>query len=268
MAAQELTIDPEFRDLLPALDTFEREFLRASLKRDGLREPIEVWANHDDTLIDGHNRYELCREEGIAIKTRAVRLEDRGAVIEYICCKQLARRNLSEEKKSYVRGKIYEQRKMRHGGDRKSDDEKSRGNSCPLISTADEVAAEQGVSARTVKNDAAFAAAVDALADVAPDAKASILGGGVKASRSAIVQAAKLPKQEREAAAKAILNGEQPAKAPPKEKPFDFAACAAALEGALDAHLARWPETKRPEFADVLRQYARELTRQRPVTRT
>ena len=56
-------------------------------------------------------------------------------------------------------------RKKEKGGDRKSDKAKSNSNSCHLKTTADIVAAETGVSARTVKNDAAFAAAADAKSD-------------------------------------------------------------------------------------------------------
>ena len=55
----DLTIDPEFKQLIPPLIQTERQQLEDNIKRDGCREPIALWGN---IIIDGHNRYEICRE--------------------------------------------------------------------------------------------------------------------------------------------------------------------------------------------------------------
>ena len=66
---------------------------------------------------------------------------------------------------------------------------------CPLP-TADKVAAESGVAARTVKNDAAFAAAVDVLVEAgAPKQRV------MEQPKAAVVKAAKLPDDQRVAVA-------------------------------------------------------------------
>jgi hypothetical protein len=69
-------------------------------------------------------------------------------------------------------GDLYLAEKQAHGaepGRRGNQHTVVRGNEshkpCPLPKTADKVAAESGVAARTVKNDAAFAKAVTALMD-------------------------------------------------------------------------------------------------------
>ena len=59
MATNEFTIDPEIRQLIPLLTTEERSGLEASLKADGCRDALVVWAEKH-ILLDGHNRFEIC----------------------------------------------------------------------------------------------------------------------------------------------------------------------------------------------------------------
>src|SRR5690606_6974325 len=71
-------------------------------------EPILVWANNGDTIVDGHNRYEICRELEAPFTFKALTFANRDEVIDWIIRRQLGRRNLTEEQKSYLRGKQYE----------------------------------------------------------------------------------------------------------------------------------------------------------------
>jgi hypothetical protein len=64
MVQTELAIDPEFRRLIPPLGAEERQGLEESLMREGCRDPLVVWRNGDRTLLDGHNRLEICRAHG------------------------------------------------------------------------------------------------------------------------------------------------------------------------------------------------------------
>jgi hypothetical protein len=63
---------------------------------------------------------------------------------------------------------------------------KTKGNSCPPLSTAEKVAKQTGVSPRTVKNDSKFAQAAEALGITA-----DIVAGKDKRTRKEIVAAAK-----------------------------------------------------------------------------
>jgi hypothetical protein len=62
-----------------------------------------------------------------------------------------------------LRGRLYLATKGEQGGDHKS--EESKGHSGTLIDAADVVAEQCGVSPRTVKRDAAFAVALDSVAE-------------------------------------------------------------------------------------------------------
>lgn len=67
----EFTIDPEFRDLLPRLSPDERERLVTEINANGCRDPLVVWKEWN-TLIDGHNRYEICTDLDLPFETRRV----------------------------------------------------------------------------------------------------------------------------------------------------------------------------------------------------
>jgi len=95
---------------------------------------------------------------------------------------QLGRRNLTEQEASYYRGKLYESRKLRQGGDRKS-----KAQNVLLINTAEEIGKEYGVAERTVKNDAEFSKSVDKIAnEIGEKAKEAILSGQASDKKSSV----------------------------------------------------------------------------------
>lgn len=95
----QLTVDPEFHALIPPLSADERAALEASLLAEGCRDALVVW---NDTLLDGHNRYEICQAHGIPFETIARDFETRDAAKLWIIDNQLARRNLP----AYERGRL------------------------------------------------------------------------------------------------------------------------------------------------------------------
>ena len=193
-----ITIDPEFKALLRPLTIEEYEQLEKNLIKD--RAPvITVWKGHN-VIIDGHHSYKIASQHNIPYTVREIELESRSAVIQWMYDLQLGRRNLTEEEKSYYRAKQYELLKQERGGDRNSEgtnqhtkgkeltvgdasgqeaypttvlnnDSRSKGHCDPLtktpitsLNTAQTVAKKTGVSEKTVKRDAKYAQAVDAIA--------------------------------------------------------------------------------------------------------
>lgn len=90
----ELLIDPEFEALIPQQAEEEMTGLETSLLAEGCRDALVIWKNHH-ILIDGHNRYKLCRVHGIAFKVIEREFETRDDVIVWMCLNQMGRRNLS-----------------------------------------------------------------------------------------------------------------------------------------------------------------------------
>lgn len=101
----ELTIDQEFHDLIPPLKPEELEKLRKSILADGCLDPIKVW---NDTIIDGHNRYEICRENGRSFQTTPMSFVNRDEAKAWILQNQLARRNLNDAQRAVIALKLEE----------------------------------------------------------------------------------------------------------------------------------------------------------------
>ena len=86
-----MTVDSEFKNLIPPLSPEERQGLESRLWKEGCRDALVLWG---DILIDGHNRYEICTKHNIPYKTVQREFESREAVIEWIILNQFGRRNL------------------------------------------------------------------------------------------------------------------------------------------------------------------------------
>jgi hypothetical protein len=151
----EIRPDPAFQALLTPFTADERARLTESILSEGCREPLAVWAQ-TGRLLDGYARHAICIEHKIQFEVRLVELPDRDAAIRWRLSAQLERRNLSPFQASWVRGQLYQSLKRKPGRPRKG--EKS-GQSAP-VSTDDDLAARWKVDARTVRRDAAFAAAM------------------------------------------------------------------------------------------------------------
>ena len=89
---RQLRIDPEFKNLIPPLRREEYRQLELNLVIEGCREDIIVW---NDTIVDGHNRYEICNKLQIPYGVREQAFSNRAAAIVWICSNQLGRRNIS-----------------------------------------------------------------------------------------------------------------------------------------------------------------------------
>lgn len=152
----QIQIDSEFEHRVPPLSDAEAALLRESLLAEGCREPLLLWG---DVLVDGHNRYRVCTEEGIDFDTRELELGTRDDVLDWIDRNQIGRRNLSPDAFRLVLGRIYNRRKKVVGATNQYTaapqigDERQR--------TSGKLAAEYGVSKNTVERAGADAKAVD-----------------------------------------------------------------------------------------------------------
>jgi mRNA-degrading endonuclease RelE of RelBE toxin-antitoxin system len=208
---KELTIDPELRDYLPKLTADEKARLRETLLEDGgAIDPIITWANHEDTIIDGHNRYEICTELDLPFRTKAMKFENRSDVLAWIIKHQDGRRNWTDAQRRLALGKLYQEKKKEDAG-RPKTSEKQGSNNGPTVGplspngrTSEVLAAEQGVSKNTVNRAATFATDVESLPEETRDA---IVTESVKSTPKAVHELAKLPPKKRDKASKLIASG-------------------------------------------------------------
>jgi len=90
-----MKINNKFKNLIPPLAKDELKQLENNLINEGWRnnERIITWNN---TIVDGHNRYNLCKKHNIKFKTQEKKFKDKNEVIIWIINNQLGRRNIPD----------------------------------------------------------------------------------------------------------------------------------------------------------------------------
>lgn len=198
-----IKIDAEFKSLIPPLTPDERRQLEENILADGCLDSLKTW---NDTLLDGHNRYEICTAHDLPYRTEAIPLETREDAVIWICKNQTGRRNITDEQRTYLLGKQYEAQKVTAARNQYT---KSAGAQSGPERTADIIAKEMGVGHNTVKRAGNYAKGLDAIGEAAPELKAEILSGRTSATKQDVRAVAKLPEPERPAAIEKIRRGEK-----------------------------------------------------------
>jgi hypothetical protein len=176
----EITIDEEFRLILPALDVQTYAWLENNILEHGCRDPLVLL---NGILIDGHNRYEISMKHEIPFNTVEMEFDTRDDVLIWIISTQVSRRNLTPLQLSFFRGLHYNTDKSTRGGDRMTQT-RAKVHSEPLLeSTATRLAEQYNVSRSTIKRDAMIADAIGAIGRESPQAKMDILSGKTNISR-------------------------------------------------------------------------------------
>ncbi len=90
-----LTVDPEFKALIPPLSADEYGLLQTSILSEGCRDAIVVWQGQN-VVLDGHNRYAICTANSVPFRVVERAFDSRAAAKVWMLTNQLARRNLPE----------------------------------------------------------------------------------------------------------------------------------------------------------------------------
>lgn len=94
----DIKIKEEFKSLIPKLTAEEYEGLEKSIIQDGCRDKIITWK---DYIIDGHNRYEVCKKHNIAFEVLAKdNFKAEAEVKLWMIYNQIGKRNLTNIQKA------------------------------------------------------------------------------------------------------------------------------------------------------------------------
>jgi 16S rRNA G966 N2-methylase RsmD len=164
---EDIKIDAEFAALIPPLSREERQQLEDNIvEHGGARDPLVVWSKNGTlTLIDGHNRYEICTRLELDFDIKEMRFKDRSHAEEWIIRNQFGRRNLPVYDRVILVNRLRDLIAIRAKDNQRQS--KGRGKkgcqiSDNLIDTKKEVAALAGVSHDTVAKVKKIEAAVTA----------------------------------------------------------------------------------------------------------
>jgi hypothetical protein len=110
----QLKIDETIRRILMPLRDDERALLEQSVLAEGIRDPLVVWKRADGTriLLDGYHRYELATQHGLDYAVVEMEFETEDDAILWVLQNQLARRNLTDEQRTLLLGRLYNQMKL------------------------------------------------------------------------------------------------------------------------------------------------------------
>lgn len=98
-----ISIDPEFKALIPPLTTEEREQLERNVLEDGIRDPLVLW---DGVIVDGHNRYDIALYYDLPFDIVSMDFDSRDEAKLWIFRNQLGRRNLSDMQRIAMARKV------------------------------------------------------------------------------------------------------------------------------------------------------------------
>jgi hypothetical protein len=219
--ASQIQVDDEFRDLIPAITKEERDQLEANIvAHGGARDPLVAWLTADDTLtlLDGHNRFEICTRLGLPFSVAEARFDTREEAADWIDRNQLGRRNLSGAGRKILLGRVYNRAKKSEHDGGKGKKRSGGQNARHSETTAERIAREHGVDEKTVRRSAKVQQAAAALG-----IEKEITSGEIKATEAAVVAAAAVlpanpnPEQVEHARDK-VRKKQQPPKSTPAAK--------------------------------------------------
>lgn len=197
-----MTVDSEFKNLIPPLSSEERQGLESSLLKEGCRDALVLWG---EILVDGHNRYEICTQHDIPFKTVQREFKSRDEVIEWIILNQFGRRNLPAHERARLalrlKPVIAEKAKENILATQNNDNSAAFQKSEKQINTAKELAKLAGVSHDTI-------AKVERIEEEAPEPVVTASRQG-RISVNAAYQVTKLEPEEQEEIAHRIEHIEE-----------------------------------------------------------
>jgi hypothetical protein len=189
-----LTILPELQALIPELQKNEYAQLEANIRNEGCRDALLIWqttqgmidgTNNDgpvNVLIDGHNRYSICKTHTIDFKVMLREFPSLEAVRDFMIDNQLGRRNLTPEQTAYLRGLKYRNERLNAGRPVQDGDPTESDHNLGQR-TQDRLAKEFKVSPRTIQRDRDYSEGIDKLT---PALKQDVLSGKQKIAKEII----------------------------------------------------------------------------------
>lgn len=215
---EDVVIDEHFASMIPPLTKDERTQLEENIvDHGGARDPLVCWSSRGTlTLLDGHNRYEICTRLGLPFDIHEMQFKSREEAADWMDRNQLGRRNLHPDAFTLLLGRRYNRAKKAQGGTGANQHEQS-GKSYHSAKTAERLAKEHGVTEKTVRNAGKFAESVEKAKAIDPAIESKVTSGKAP-PRAAVVKAAALLEKAPERAKEILDSGKTMAEVVREEK--------------------------------------------------
>ena len=235
----DIVVNEELKAYIDPLSSEEYEALERSILAEGCRDALVLWG---DVLVDGHNRYGICRKHGLGFQTvqntRFASIED---VHLWMIDQHLGRRSLSDFQRGVLalrQREIVAERRARNAAapsptPQEPAPDTQRANT-GSVATPEPLATREALAkaARLSSNQVVMIEKIQKQA--APELVAAVRAGTISINAAAAV--ASLPAEEQKAAAAAGKDElQQAAKRVRESKRKPQGASTSAPEGAADA---------------------------------
>ena len=215
-----LVIDPEFQNKIPPLTDQEFSQLEENILEAGrVYEPIVIW---NGTIVDGHNRYKIVKKHPEIIwETREMDFPDKWAAFDWMYKNQLGRRNLTDEQRTYLLGKLYEARKKtvgKHTGNQYTKMERRQNDAIPTGRVREQIMQEQHVGQKTVERAETFAKGIDDIRQTDSALADEILTAKKKVKKIDVMALAKAEPEKKKEMIDKIKSGKPLAEMKPEDQ--------------------------------------------------
>lgn len=191
-----IQILPELQAFIRPLTNEQFSQLEQNILTHGCQDALILWETSDYelgrgeselsvyVLVDGHNRYRICKQNTIDFKIMLKTFDGIDAVKDYMIDLQIGRRNLTLEEESYYRGLKYNAQKGKRGIALQLAQE---GRGEEVVNIAENLAEQFNVTSRTIKNDGKYA---EGLNKLSTELRNEVLQGKGKISKKEIQELA------------------------------------------------------------------------------
>ena len=280
----DIVINEELKAYIDPLTPEEYEALERSLLAEGCRDALVLWG---DLLVDGHNRYEICRKHGLPFQTVQSKLfKDIEDVHLWMIDQHLGRRSVSEFQRGVLalkKREIIAERRAQAAAAvvaAKAEAAQSPGGQAPWEGDTDPVVAKalatvakvpedaldtREALARAARLTAAQVKAIEAIhQNAAPEVVAAVKSGELSLNAAAVVATLSVEEQQAAAAGgaqdlKQAAKRVREAKKKPKAGTQDMAAEGEAAAAPPDAAQLRQRVTELEAENERLRQQVKAL---------
>jgi len=204
----EIVIDPEFEELITPLTCEEYNGLEESILENGYdkKKPIITWNN---TIVDGHNRYVICRKHNIEFTTYEQEFPSRSAAKIWMIDEHTKRRSINEMTRAYLIGTRFLEEKKDVGRSKFSQKIPHCGVIIGYKSTRDVIGKQSNAGHTTVERAAKFSEALNKVVAATGIKRNSILSGLLKSTMRDIVTLASLTHEIQSRVIAKVQDGEE-----------------------------------------------------------
>lgn len=196
-----MEFEPNFKllNLIQPLDDKELDSLKKTILKDGYNEPIFIWHG---MIVYHYEQYLICNSQQLSYFRIELDFDCEEEIIDWICKKELQRKDLTNERRKYLIGKRYSSvvSIRKEEADTSSlllnNDENTSSKPVFKYKIAEQIGCDYSICHNTVLKYMIYMNAIDNIFLKDKIVAERILSGNLKVSHETIIEMSRLPKED------------------------------------------------------------------------